>query len=153
MSEEEEPYKVGNKKPPRETQWKKGQSGNPKGKPKGTKSVSATFRKAALEKVEVRVRGGRVRKMSKLDLLVGRTIEDAAKGNAKATELSLRYLAQALPEELLTPKDVEPQAEDLAILESLLGLREVVEILKEEQAQAAEIRAAREAREARKKRR
>lgn len=153
MSEEEEPYRVGHKQPPREHQWKKGQSGNPAGKPKGTKSVSATFRKAALQKVQVRTGGGRTRMMSRLDLLVGRTIEEAAKGNAKATEISLRYLAQALPEELLTPKDVEPQVEDLAILENLLGLREMVEDLRAQQAQAAEIRAAREAREARKKRR
>lgn len=152
MSEKDDDYRVGHKKPPREHQWPKGTSGNIHGKPRGTKSVSATFRKAALEKVEVRVRG-RVRKMSKLDLLVGRTIEDAAKGDRKATELSLRYLAQALPEELLTPKDVEPQAEDLAVLENYLSLREVTEVLRAEQARAAEIRAARAERDARKKKR
>lgn len=152
MSEKEDDYKVGNKRPPRETRWQKGQSGNPKGKPKGTKSVSATFRKAALKKVQVRVKG-HLRSMTMLELMVGQTIEGAAKGGRKETELALRYLAQALPEELLTPKDVEPVAEDLAILENLLSLREVVETLQAKQSEAAELRAARAERDARKKKR
>lgn len=152
MSDEDNDYTVGNRRPPREAQWKKGQSGNPKGKPKGTKSVSATFRKAGLEKVEVRVRG-RTRTMTRLDLIVARIVEEAAKGDRKAAELALRYLAPALPEELLKPHDVEPAAEDLAILENFLSLREVAETLRTEQARAAEIRTERDAREARKKRR
>lgn len=36
---------VGYKKPPKQYQWKKGQSGNPKGKAKGSKSLAVIVRK------------------------------------------------------------------------------------------------------------
>ena len=36
-------YEVGNKKPPLNSRFKPGQSGNPKGRPKGHKSVSVTL--------------------------------------------------------------------------------------------------------------
>ena len=36
-------YEVGYGKPPKRTQWKPGQSGNPKGKKKGLKSVKQLF--------------------------------------------------------------------------------------------------------------
>jgi hypothetical protein len=42
-------YKVGPGKPPRQNQWKKGQSGNPKGRPKGTGLTDAVRRVLAQE--------------------------------------------------------------------------------------------------------
>lgn len=40
-NDEAQPYQVGYRKPPRTTQFKKGQSGNLKGRPKGSKSFMA----------------------------------------------------------------------------------------------------------------
>jgi Family of unknown function (DUF5681) len=39
-------YKVGKGRPPLSTRWKPGQSGNPKGRPKGAKNMMTCFREA-----------------------------------------------------------------------------------------------------------
>jgi hypothetical protein len=47
MSNDNPDYKVGNCKPPRETQWKPGQSGNPKGRKPGSRSFKSIFLRVA----------------------------------------------------------------------------------------------------------
>jgi Family of unknown function (DUF5681) len=49
-----ENYRVGKGRPPRRTRWKKGQSGNPKGRPKGAKNLTTIFATILKHKVEVR---------------------------------------------------------------------------------------------------
>jgi hypothetical protein len=50
-------YEVGYGKPPRATQFKKGQSGNPRGRPKGAKGFDAQLKEAFGQKVEVQLKG------------------------------------------------------------------------------------------------
>lgn len=78
-----DPYKVGFGKPPKSGMFKKGKSGNPSGRPRGARNFSAVVTKQLNEKVPVKIKG-RARKVSKLDLIVMRMINDALNGDARA---------------------------------------------------------------------
>ncbi len=76
-------YQVGFGKPPKKTRFSKGQSGNPKGRPKGAKSLATTLNEAGRQLVQVTEKG-RTRKITKLQAIVIQLINEAAKGNLKA---------------------------------------------------------------------
>ena len=76
-------YEVGYGKPPKHTRFKPGQSGNPKGRPKGQRNFSTVFDEALNEKISLR-EGEQTRRVSKLDGLVRVTINNALKGDPKA---------------------------------------------------------------------
>lgn len=77
--------KIGYKNPPEERKWKKGQSGNPKGKPKGTPNRSTIVSKWL--EVEETVQNPLTKKMQKLtqeDLITLAQISQARKGNVRS---------------------------------------------------------------------
>jgi len=86
-------YVVGYKKPPRHSQFSKGQSGNPRGRAKGRKNHRTEFLAELGEKVTV-TENGRHRKMSKQTLIIKRMVADAIKGDAKARDHMLRLIGQ-----------------------------------------------------------
>jgi len=70
------------------TQFKPGQSGNPKGKPKGAKSWSTLYKKALKYKVDATdPRTGTARRMTLQEVVVLSMVQQAAKGNVKAAAL------------------------------------------------------------------
>lgn len=77
------PYQVGYCKPPSSTQFKKGQSGNPRGRPTGKSNLATSLTRALNEKVTV-VENGERRRISKLDAAVKQVINKAAAGDARA---------------------------------------------------------------------
>ena len=83
MSEDEKDYKVGYGKPPKRTQFERGQSGNPKGRPKGAKGVRASVRRELEAKITVRDSGREIR-VSKAEALGKQLMATALKGNLKA---------------------------------------------------------------------
>ena len=97
--EESSPYKVGYGKTPVETRFKKGQSGNPKGRPKKKKLTpeeemealvpKTTLKKALAETISIKV-GDQMMKTSKFDALVKKLVNDALGGDKHA----LRTLVQ-----------------------------------------------------------
>lgn len=84
-------YKVGYGRPPMHTRFKPGQSGNPKGRPKGTKNEDTILREIMNRPIEIRD-GGRPRKISVLAAILLKFAENALKGDPKsATFLLNRY--------------------------------------------------------------
>jgi Family of unknown function (DUF5681) len=80
--EGEPPYRVGNKKPPKQFQFKPGHSGNPKGRPKGSTSLEDKLQKE-LRKLVTVTKNGKPVKMSKLDVAVRRLVDRLMTGDVK----------------------------------------------------------------------
>ncbi len=81
-------YKVGKGRPPVSTRWKKGQSGNPPGRPKGAKNMATLFNEALNQKFSIQ-ENGKVRKITAREGVIRRLISEALKGNIKAIALLL----------------------------------------------------------------
>ena len=82
-------YTVGNKKPPAHTQFQPGQSGNPKGRPRGSVNLRTRVAKQ-LRKVVSTSRNGRIIRMMKADLIALQLVDAAAKGDLKAALVTMR---------------------------------------------------------------
>jgi hypothetical protein len=79
---------VGYGRPPKATRFAPGKSGNPRGRPKGSRSVAAILDGIMSQKVTVS-EGGRTRRVSRLEVMLLRLANDAARGNARVTKLLL----------------------------------------------------------------
>ena len=96
-------FDVGYGKPPKETQFKPGVSGNPNGRPKGSKNVLSVLRQAMAEMVIVN-ENGRRRKQSKLEVMCKQLANKAAAGDFRATQLMIDLAQQLdLTESVITP--------------------------------------------------
>jgi phosphosulfolactate phosphohydrolase-like enzyme len=86
MSQSDDPDdKVGYGRPPRATRFQKGRSGNPNGRPKGSKNLASIFAKAARETVIVTSNGRRHQK-SKLEVIAAQQTNKAAGGDLAAAK-------------------------------------------------------------------
>jgi hypothetical protein len=90
---------VGYGKPPSEHTWKAGQSGNPNGRPKGSKNESAILREILQRKIASRSDRG-TRKILILEGILLRITEDALKGNTKSAAFLLNRYAAMVSGEL-----------------------------------------------------
>lgn len=75
-------YVVGRGRPPLLTRWKPGQSGNPKGRPKGAKNIITCFRQELNKKIDIRT-GGRVRRVTSREAIAMTITNRALKGDPK----------------------------------------------------------------------
>ena len=87
-------YKVGYRRPPLHTQFKPGQSGNPKGRPRGQKNLGTLIREAANERVTLR-EGERTRQVTKLQAFVIKNFNGALASDEKAASVVMTMLQRA----------------------------------------------------------
>jgi hypothetical protein len=76
-------YNVGRARPPRHTQFKKGESGNKAGRPRGSKNLSTLIMEAAHGQVTATI-DGKQRKISKVQATTMQLATKAAAGDPKA---------------------------------------------------------------------
>ena len=101
MSQRRPGYQVGYAKPPQYTRFRKGQSGNPKGRPKGLQSFARLARQAFNEKIAIKENGER-RIITKLQAALKQLANKAASGDAAAIREMLRVeaaIAEIIPAE------------------------------------------------------
>jgi hypothetical protein len=79
-------YEIGYARPPKSGQFKKGQSGNKRGRPKGSKLFSETVVEALDEKVTIS-ENGRRRIITKREALAKQLVNKAAGGDIKSIKL------------------------------------------------------------------
>ena len=83
-----EDERVGYGRPPKATRFRPGQSGNPRGRPKGARNLSTIIAAALSERVTV-TENGRRRRITKLEAAVKQLVNRAASGEGRAMQLLL----------------------------------------------------------------
>jgi Family of unknown function (DUF5681) len=91
MSDDSPHDDVGYGKPPEHTRFRKGVSGNPRGRPKGTRNFGTVFNSALQEKVGINENGKR-RTITKFAAACKQLVNKAASGDLQA----MRQLTQLL---------------------------------------------------------
>jgi hypothetical protein len=90
-------YKVGYGKPPKARQFKRGKSGNPKGRPKGSLNLATDLTAELGEHITVR-EDGRPRKVSKQRALIKSLMAKALQGDVRAMASLLALYARVIAE-------------------------------------------------------
>jgi Family of unknown function (DUF5681) len=84
-------HEVGYRKPPKESRFQKGRSGNPQGRPKGSKPFLSLLTAALEERVWIN-EGGRRRSISKREALAKQFANKVAAGDIKAAKLVVEWI-------------------------------------------------------------
>jgi Family of unknown function (DUF5681) len=86
MKDEHNSDEVGHGKPPKHTQFVKGQSGNPKGRPKGSQNLATLLVKIGRQRITVS-ENGRTRSIPKLEASMIQLMNKAVSADLKAIRL------------------------------------------------------------------
>ena len=84
-------FEVGYGKPPRHTRFKRGESGNPHGRPPGAENLSTLLSEALNEPVVIAENDGRKR-ISKRQAIIKQLVNKSAKGDWRAVKLLMDIL-------------------------------------------------------------
>jgi len=109
---------VGYRNPPRHSRFRPGQSGNPRGRPKGRRNIASQLEDVLSQRVTVTINGKRKRVRTDMAMLL-RLREKALGGDFKALKLVLALRADHQPESEGGVDPFELAAEDAAILEGM----------------------------------
>ena len=110
---------VGYKRPPQHTQFKPGQSGNPRGRSKNVRNFKTDLIDELREQIPVR-ENGRERKISKQRAFIKALVAAAIKGDMRATNALVSFCTRSLGAQAEEEADPAPSAEDIDIIETFL---------------------------------
>ena len=113
-------YAVGYGRPPKATQFGAGKGGNPRGRPKGSRTVGAILQDILRQKIAV-TENSKTRRLSALEVMLRRLVNDAVRSDAKAMKLLLALVEHYAETPEAKVQLGELQAEDQAILAQSLN--------------------------------
>ena len=114
-------YEVGYGKPPEDTKFKDGKSGNPKGRPKGSKNTYKLLQEILDQKLEV-VDNGKKIKISKKVAMLTQLINQGVKGDVKAISVLFPHMLMAdIRDEEKDQVIAALSRDDKAIIESYIS--------------------------------
>ena len=87
----ERPYEVGYGKPPEATRFQRGQSGNPKGRPKGSINIATALERELNQRVTIK-ENGVARTITKFEAALKQLVNKAASGETKAIHFLVNLL-------------------------------------------------------------
>ncbi|CAA2142220.1 DUF5681 domain-containing protein [Hyphomicrobium sp. ghe19] len=100
-------YSVGYGKPPKHSRFKPGQSGNPKGRPKGARGFKAELDDELRQLITV-TEAGRTWKLNKRRAIIKSLIAKALKGDPRALQLILSQSNSLSDPTALQPTELDP---------------------------------------------
>ena len=101
-------YQVGFAKPPIAARFRKGQSGNPAGRPRGSKNISTILEQELEQRVVIR-ENGKQRRVTKRRASMKQFVNKAIAGDPRALQLLINYLREL---ELNLPNRLSPGYDD-----------------------------------------
>jgi hypothetical protein len=108
-------YTVGYGRPPKASQFKKGRSGNPKGRPRGSRSIGATLQAIIGQKIAVTEHGA-TRRIPALEVMLRRLTNDAMRGDVGGLKLLLSLIERYAQSPQTEHRVADLLSEDLMIL-------------------------------------
>lgn len=121
MAKKPTDYEVGYRKPPGHTRFKKGQSGNPKGRRKGTQNLATDLAEELGERIRVR-EGDRELSVSKQRAMVKTLVSRALKGDPRSISVLIGLAAKNI---------ASPDGSEQKVQEASRAEKEIIETLLE----------------------
>ncbi len=107
-------------RPPRKGQFKPGQSGNPRGRPKNSKNIKTYVGELLSAKIQV-IEDGKTRKMSRAEAIATQLVNLAAKGDPKGLA-AVMNLTREFDEAVADGRPIAlSRAEDAGVLEGIIA--------------------------------
>ena len=116
-------YAVGYGRPPVQTRFRPGASGNPKGRPKGATGLNTLVRDMMTEKMTVQTAAGVTKKIPRVEVLLRKVFELAVKGDPRAQSQLLNLYAEAVPEVPPEPLGGSSETEERVALMQKLAIK------------------------------
>ncbi len=121
MSEDKKPYSIGYRKPPEDSRFKAGQSGNPKGRPKGSRNLATEIEAEMNARVPI-TENGKKKKVSQRKIIAKQLVRKAAQGDPKAIPIIMNHDLR-IQHAKTTAEATEPEkisAEDQLVMQSII---------------------------------
>jgi hypothetical protein len=111
-------YQVGYGKPPQHTRFKKGESGNPTGRPKSSKNLTTLLEKELKQRVVV-TENGRRRSITKQEAMVKHLVNKAVSGDRPLMQLLLEEIRLLEARAASSPSDASIDEADREVMRQI----------------------------------